>query len=314
MLARALALSVLVSGALLPAMARAESALIVDVGTCGLGSLEPTPVSGMIAANLPRIFFPARSDLALNDAGGIPVPADVRFVPSGTVLVPTTPLTVGERYELVRRECAFEGPIAVYTAGEAAPEATALGTLSLELRAYYPGGRAPRAHFVDVTLARDPSLEPWLDAYDWWLASRSAVLSLRRTSIQVEVTCEGSLTFAAEAHAGIIPFEPLPTLSASAEDTFACADAPVVDRDTGRTLTADEIAEIERRAMEPDAGMPDAGMGSIDAGRIDMPTEPDTNGNCTASPGATRTGWPLVLLAVAAALGVARRRRAPRAP
>jgi MYXO-CTERM domain-containing protein len=314
MLARALVLLALVGSALQPAMAHAES-FPVDIGTCGLGSFEPTPPSGMIPSNIPRIFFPARTNLALVDGGGTEVSSDVRFIPAGTVLLPLEPLTVGARYELVRRECLFDGPVASYTVGDALPEATALGSLSLELRAHYPDGRAPRAHFVVVTLDRDPSLEPWLDAYDWWLSSGSVgAQSLRRTSIQVDVTCEGRLAFTADAEAGPAPFDSLPQLRTSAMDTFACADALVVDRDTGRTLTADEIAEIERRAMEPDAGTPDAGMGSIDAGRIDMPTEPDTNGNCAASPGAARTGWPLALLAVAAALARARRRRTPRAP
>jgi MYXO-CTERM domain-containing protein len=293
------------------AVARAESAPGPDVGNCGLGSLAPTPSSGEVPANLPRIWFPVASNLRLVQRGGTAVPAELRMVRAATVLLLTEPLVEGATYDLEQVECPSGTPLATYTVGPAVPAPTALGTLSLEFRAYYPGGRSPRAHFVDVTLARDPSLEPWIDAYDWWLDAEYQRTTLRSTVMRVQVVCPlgASLPYSATGRAGIVPLDELLS-TPEVSETFACDDAVVVDYSTGRALTPAEIEEQER-LRSGDAAIVDIDAGgSIDGGSATMPTEPDTNGGCSASPAAPRAGWAGVALGmIAAALGLRRRRR-----
>lgn len=298
---------------LLPAgsVAHAES-YAIDTGNCGLGSLAPTPGAGEIPANLPRIWFPVASDLRLVQRGGPAAAAEVRILASGTLLLLTEPLIEGATYDLEQVECPSAPPVASYSVTAAVPEPTALGTLSLELRAYYPGGRSPRAHFVDVTLARDPSIEPWVDVYDWWIDADHRLTTLRSTLLRVHVDCPagGSLPYAATGRAGIVPLEET-LATAEVTQTFVCDDAVVVDYSTGRALTPAEIEEQERLLTTDAAvGPMDAGLGSIDGGSAAMPTEPDTNGGCSASPAAPRTGLAALALGMmAAAVGLRRRRR-----
>jgi len=315
--------SSVLAASLVPTSAFAESAVFSpDTGSCGSPSVAATPVSGEIPANLPRITVSASSALRLvPHVGSDPVRADVILHPGGTILRLLEPLVVGQSYDLLRDECPGV-PLATYEVVADVPSATALGTLSsAPLRSYYAPPGVERYTFTEVTLTPDPSLAPWLDAYDWWLDANGTDLSarsLRSTTVRVDVSCDPGATVAltATGHAAAIPYE-MPALSTpELTASLVCDDAIVVDPATEEPLTPAEIAERDRIALT-DAGSsdPDAGMasgvdaGSRDGGSSTMPTEPDTNGNCSASPARTSGPWALLATALALAVGRGRRRR-----
>lgn len=290
---------------------RAESAVFhVDASTCGL-PLEVMPVAGEIPANLPRIVVIGTGypRLVSHTTGADVAGTAILAGPPGMLIQLTEPLVVGETYDVVRDDCpAGSPPAATYTAVEARPLPTTLGTLAVgELRSYYTvPGRRERYYFTEVTLTPDASMEPWLDAYDWWAetdAHMAAQRSLRTDlTVQFDVPCVagGTATLDLVGHAAVIPGPAdlsTPELAAS----FTCDDDVIVDATTGRPLTPEEIAALEALANTDapvdlsDAGVAatDASGPSIDGGSAMMPTDPDTNGNCSASP--SRGGSPLWL-------------------
>ncbi len=306
-----------------PTGALAESVVAPDTSTCGSASVEATPASGEIPANLPRITVSALASLLLIPRGSTEsVGVEVSFHPSGSILRVLEPLVVGQSYELVRADCPGLPPLATYEVVADATLPSALGTLSASaLTSYYAPPGVDRYTFTDVTLARDPSVEPWLDAYDWWLDANGTALSarsLRSTTVRVDVACSPGATVALSAtgHAAAVPYD-TPTLStAELTMSLACDDAIVVDPATEEPLTAAEIAERDRIALTDAASSdPDAGMaigvdaGSADGGSATMPTEPDTNGNCSASAGRASGGWSILATALLILVGRARRRR-----
>jgi len=306
-----------------PAGALAESAVFApDTGSCGSLSVAVAPESGTIPANLPRITVSVASSLVLVARGGAgPVPADVGIYPSGTILRVREPLVVGQSYDLLRGECPGLPPLATYEVVADATLPTTLGALSASpLTSYYAPPGVDRYTFTDVTLARDPSVEPWLDAYDWWLDANGTELSarsLRTTTVRVDVACDPGATVALSAtgHAAPVPYDTPALSTAELTASLACDGAIVVDPATEEPLTAAEIEERDRLALTDAARTdPDAGMASgVDAGTRDggsstMPTEPDTNGNCSVRPGRASGGWALLATALLFALGRGRRR------
>lgn len=305
--------------------ARAESFVFSpDASTCGL-PLDVMPDAGEVPANLPRIVVTgtAYPRLVSHETGEDVPGAAILAGPPGMLIQLTEPLVVGQTYDVVRDDCP-EGtpPVASYTAVEARPLPTTLGVLSVgELRSYYTvPGRRERYYFTDVTLTPDASMEPWLDAYDWWAETdthRTGQRSLRAgLTVQFDVPCVagGTATLDLVGHAAVIP-GPADLSTPELAAMFTCDDDVIVDSMTGVPLTPEEIEELERLANTDapvdlfDAGVggsPDAAGPSIDGGSAMMPTEPDTNGNCSASP--SRRSSPMwVLLSIFGMLLVRRR-------
>jgi hypothetical protein len=283
-------------------VARAESFVFSgDASTCGR-ALEVMPAAGEVPANLPRIVVigTAYPRLVNHETGEDVAGAAILSGPPGMLIQLTEPLVVGETYDVVRGDCP-EGmpPVASYTAVEAQPLPTTLGMLAVgELRSIYTvPGRRERYYFTEVTLTPDASMAPWLDAYDWWAetdAHRTPERSLRAgLTAQFDVPCVagGTAVLDLVGHAAVIP-GPADLSTPELAATFTCDDDVIVDATTGEPLTPAEIAELEALANTDahveffDAGVAgtDASGPSIDGGSASMPTEPDTNGNCSASP------------------------------
>ncbi len=304
--------------------AQAESAVVVDGSTCGRAR-EVTPASGEIPANLPRIIVVGTVYPRLvRVSTGEEAPSAILAGPRGMLVQLTEPLVVGETYELERTECGPDvEPIATYTAVDARPLPTTLGALAVgELRSYYtvPGARE-RYYFTEVTLTPDASMEPWLDAYDWWVDNGTVLTGERslRTglTVQIDVPCVrgGTASLDLIGRAAVIPGPAdlsTPTLAAM----FTCDDDVIVDAMTGRPLTPAEIEALEALAntdapvlaFDASATAPDGGVSSIDGGSSMMPTEPDTNGNCSASP--SRASSPMWTTLAVLGMLIVRRRRA----
>jgi hypothetical protein len=302
----------LASWTLIEGRAHAEAAVAhFDIGTCS-DEIALGPSGGELPANHPRIVLFGLSTpyLARRDTG-VRVRASVSTSTLGTVLRLEEPLEVGATYELGRDECPGPRILAIYTAVEALPAPSAFGTLSVSpLYAYYPRpGSRERVHFVDATLVPDGSMTPWLDAYDWWLDA-GVVESPRRSlrtglTVNHNVRClRGSTGFASLTGRASVTPGPADLTTPTFTPSFVCDDAIVLDIDTRRPLTAEEIAELERLATI-DAAVPDAFV-SIDGGSAAMPTEPDTNPNCSAHLAREGTGS-LCLVLFAFAFSAVRR-------
>ena len=304
-----------------------------DASDCGL-SIAALPPSGEVPANLPRIeLSPWVSGLDfVRQSDSMPVVIESR--PFDAIYV-REELVVGETYELRRSLCPRLPTVATYVARAAAPLPSTLGTLEIgELVGTIEPGRVPARNYrTEVTLTPDPSTTPWLDYYDWWIDERGATQpaqSLRSLVTTVPVPCAPMTSLDVE-YVGRASEEPFTSRvdTPPATRRFVCGEARIVDAMTGRTLTSDEVAELERMllvdaATGMDAGLdpgtrpPDAAnaldaLRSIDGGHPTMRTEPDTNGNCSCRVASHENPRPSWALAWLAALVLRRRRRADRA-
>lgn len=313
--------------ALAPGPAMAESFAPPDVGSCS-DAPRTIPEAGEVPANLPRIEIarPVVAELVQRESRAPVAGASIPVDGARTIFRLDAALEPGEDYELVRTDCPTGRVVlAAYTAAAPAARPLALGTLTAgPLQAYYvTRGRRERYHWVEVTLAPDASITPWLDAYDWWLQTDDETTSPRPLrsgglTVAVPIPCArgGSAAVTFTGHAAVAG--PPPELSTpSLSESYDCEAATVVDADTRRPLTDDEIESLEELALTDavrgglDAGTPDAGPSSIDGGSAEMPTEPDTNGHCSATPG--RAGAPGWLALGLGLVGLLRRRPSRRA-
>ncbi len=316
---RTACLLLVVCGSLVAEEVRAESASGPDASPC-TGEISAIPASGTVPANLPRIVVDRPRWLSLVASDGHFVRLDASPTTTGTVFLLSEALVVGERYEL-RDSCPSSPPVlARYYVAPPVPLPTELGTLRIvSHRAFYvvPPWRDRRT-FLEVELVPHESVLPWLDAYDAQLTSdspRGSIYTEWRSlrdglTWQVEIPCPRDETHALSlrASAGHVSTHPGPRIEATLMDTLRCEDAVVFDYATGRELTPEEVAEIERVASVTDGAFPDAAYVSIDGGSATMPTEPDTNGNCSASPSRARSPCWFAL----SVLGLALLRRAKR--
>ena len=311
----------------------AESFVPPDANNCDL-PVSVSPASGEVPANLPRIdVTPWVSGLELvraSDASLVAIEArgfDAIYV--------RELLVEGETYELRRSVCPGMPVVATYVVTAPAPLPTTLGTLAIgELVGTIEPGRVPARNYrTEVTLTPDPGMTPWLDFYDWWVDERGApqpAQSLRSLVTTVPVPCSPGASIDV-AYVGRASEEPFTSRvdTPPATRRFVCAEARIVDAMTGRTLTPAEVAELERMLLVDAATGMDAGVDastspvdtgvtldalrSIDGGDPTMPTEPDTNGNCSCRVASHESPHPWVLVLFAALVLVRRRRRARRA-
>ncbi len=314
-----------VCGSLLASEVRAESFPGLDAVTCD-ETATASPSTGEIPANVAR-FVVSRSPGAnlIRVSTGEIVETTRHFSASGLLLRPRAPLAIGEQYEIARYDCPTGTPsLAEYTVVAPIDPPVVLGTLSAgQLRAYYrrPGTREIY-YFADVSLIPDPSMTPWLDAYDWWLEDGSHASSPRALrdglTSQIDIRCARGVRTNAHVtgYAQIVPGA-VDLGTPELIHTYECDDAILIDPATGEPLTPEEIEELERLAdtdayvVDIDASAPDAWASSIDGGSATMPTEPDTNGNCGASP--SRASSPMWLLLSIFGMLLVRRRHSTRA-
>jgi hypothetical protein len=312
--------------------ARAESFVPFDTSTYdGSVCMHPRPLDAVlpergtvVPANLPYFEVPWGAYRLVDRATGDEIPTTLRTGPRGYFLLVDGPLPEGGEIGLQVTACTgTEGIVATWTVGAAVPEATSLGTLRFsELRAFYVSATSEELwYFVGVSLVPDPALAPWQAEYVWWLdGDRPEAAPLDR-EIAVTVGCrepEGNVE--ALGRGGLFPFEVELSTPTQMERVDCTAPPVLYDTIGGRRLTAIEIEDLARRraalaeggvgeldaAIGSDAGPMDAG--AIDGGSATMPTEPDTNGHCSArgaGRGADRSGLVLALLALAA---ISRRR------
>ncbi|GAB4216935.1 MAG: hypothetical protein OHK0013_43960 [Sandaracinaceae bacterium] len=331
--ARRLALAAVGAGVMsgLAGTARAESFPSFDAAYDGSVCMHPRPLDSVlpppgtvVPANLPYFEVPWNAYRLVDRATGDEIPTTLRTGPRGYFLLVDGPLPEGGEIGLQVTVCmGTEGILAAWTVGPAITEATSLGTLRFsELRAHYAHAETEElVYFVGVSLVPDPALAPWQAEYAWWLdGDRPEAAPLDR-EIPTFVSCrEPEERVEAMGHGGLFPFEV--ELSTPPQTARVDCTVPPVLYDTfgGRPLTESEIEELaRRRAARAEAGVgeldaavaSDAGrmdVGPLDGGSATMPTEPDTNGHCSArgaGRGADRPGLFLALFALAA---ISRRR------